>query len=812
MVLSVAAAVGVSTAGPAQAVQYPQATIVSADPQNNTPNVLNGAVKAIVQVGNKIVLGGTFTSVQESGSNKPIQTRTRLLAFDATTGVVDPAFAPVLDGEVSSLAVSADGQSVYVGGYFNNLNGVATKKLTRINLADGTKTAGFKPAVPNSNVRDLRLMANGQLIVAGGFSKLGAVLTSQIGSLNAATGAVTPFLSGLAFAGPLNGGVLTVNKIDVSGDGSKLLGLGNFSTINGAPRSQLFLLDTSGPAAVLSSWQTGFFAPGCAGVFDTYMRDLDISPDGSYAVVTTTGAYGGPSSPCDTQSRWDLTTNASGLMPVWTNVTGGDTTYAVAVTNAAVYVGGHFRWINNPYAGDAAGPGAVPRQGIAALDPANGLPLSWNPGRDRGVGVFDFLASSTGLWVGNDTKKIGGETHQRIAFFPLAGGVTPPANATASLPGTAVLLGRPGAGSDASVLYRVNAAGSALASADDGPDWTADDQAANAFRNSGSNSAYWGGGETADSTVPNTALDRAPLALFDSERWDPGTAGDGNEMQWQFPVAAGTHVSVRLYLIDRCGCTSVAGSRVFTVGIDGNPVAPNLDVNAIAGHNVGTMRSFDVTSDGSVDIDFRHLVENPLINGIEIINKDVPAGTGGPGTADEVRTVGYDGSSAPSAPVTLAGTESWSQARGAFAVDGVVYNGWADGTMTARAFDGSTFGPKSALDLHGSGFISELPNVTGIVYQNSRIYYTLFGNSNLYSRAFTSESRVVGELRSTVGGASALNPAGVAGMFLSGSTLYAADKTDGHLYAVPFTGGLVGGSATTVDSTVDWRSHGTFLR
>ena len=102
--------------------------------------------------------------------------------------------------------------------------------------------------------------------------------------------------------------------------------------------------------------------------------------------------------------------------------------------------------------------------------------------------------------------------------------------------------------------------------------------------------------------------------------------------------------------------------------------------------------------------------------------------------------------------------------------------------------------------------------MTGIVYANSRIYYTLFGDSNLYSRAFTAESRVVGELRTTVAGASALNPVGVAGMFLSGTTLYAADKGDGHLYSVSFSGGVVGGSSTTVDSTVDWRSHGAFVR
>ena len=45
-------------------------------------------------------------------------------------------------------------------------------------------------------------------------------------------------------------------------------------------------------------------------------------------------------------------------------------------------------------------------------------------------------------------------------------------------------------------------------------------------------------------------------------------------------------------------------------------------VAAAGGTNRGTMRSFVVTSDGNVDIDFGRVLENPLIQGIEILGED----------------------------------------------------------------------------------------------------------------------------------------------------------------------------------------------
>ncbi|MFI6518294.1 PKD domain-containing protein [Spirillospora sp. NPDC050679] len=421
-----------ATAPAASAAEHDR--IVSADPVDYTPQVQDGEVKSIVKIGGKIYVAGSFTQVKEPGGNKPVLTRNRLFAFDADTGAIDPAFTPDVDkNEVSVLLPAPDGKSVYAGGNFGYINGVRTFVLARLDAATGAPITSFKPQF-DARVRDLRL-AGGRLYVGGTFAQAGGKARPALATVDPDTGAVDDFVD-VGFAGTQTGdGVTQVYKMDVTPDGSKLVAVGNFSSVSGSVRRQIVMLDLTGPTAQLANWDTVRYADQCSASFDTYMRDIDFAPDGSYFVVTTTGAYGGTTRLCDTHARWETGKTGAGQQPTWVNITGGDTSYAVEITDAAVYVGGHFRWANNPFGNNVEDQGAVSREGIAALDPANGLPFSWNPGRTRGVGVFDLLATEEGLWMGSDTDVAGGETHQKLAMFPLAGGTRVPANATGELPG-----------------------------------------------------------------------------------------------------------------------------------------------------------------------------------------------------------------------------------------------------------------------------------------------------------------------------------------------------------------------------------------
>ena len=63
---------------------------------------------------------------------------------------------------------------------------------------------------------------------------------------------------------------------------SRLAVVGNFRTVNGQQRTQM-RSSTPAPAATLAPWTTNLFDDPCATVFDTYMRDVSISPDSKSA-------------------------------------------------------------------------------------------------------------------------------------------------------------------------------------------------------------------------------------------------------------------------------------------------------------------------------------------------------------------------------------------------------------------------------------------------------------------------------------------------------------------------------------------------
>ena len=821
---------------PAQAVNTAQSHLVSAVPSTATPDINDGTVFALTQVGSRIVVGGTFTSASPHGSSTTVA-RTNILAFDATTGAIDSGFAPTLDGEVEDLAPGPVPNSVYVGGYFNNVNGVKNKGIALLDLTTGKMVTGFKSPSMDGAVYGVRL-ASGRLFIGGTFATVGGVQHQGLATLNPSTGQLDPYLN-VQLAGHHNytgatgqaQGPVGPRAMDISPDGSQLIVIGNFKTADGLARDQIVMVNLGTTPVVSPDWSTlGYTAACFSKAFDSYVRDVDFSPDGSYFVVASTGGSGtnsdGTNSLCDTAARFETSATGSNIRPTWATYSGQDTIASVAITGSVVYIGGHQRWLNNSKGYDYAGEAAVPRPGLGALDPRNGLPFTWNPGRNpRGAGAFALLATANGLYVGSDTEYIGDFTYlrKRVAYFPLAGGGSSSEAGTPSLPANVYLAG--GVGTSSNVLYRVNAGGPTLIASDSGPDWAGDQTDPSPYRNTGSKPASYATVANIDATVPAGT----PPQVFSSERYDPS---GGNEMKWAFSAPTGAQLDVRLYFSNRCTCTSASGSRQFTVAIDGQSFLSNFDIVAAAGDQTGTMRHKTITSDGTVNIDFTHVKENPLVDAIEIVRTD--AGAPPPANNDTLNYRFFDGSTA-GATQSFPASFSWSQIRGAFEVGNTLFYGYADGNLYKRTFDGSAFGSPTLIDPYNDPYWSDvttkdsqgntvyyrgtkpdlygqLNSVTGMAYQSGKLYYTLGGDAKLYSRYFLPESGIVGS--DTFVAPGGVSMANVQGMFLSGGFLYWASRTDGSLHRDAFSAGALSNDTVVSSPSTDgndWRARALFL-
>ncbi|MFI6265500.1 hypothetical protein [Micromonospora sp. NPDC051006] len=444
---TVAAVLAVPTVTSAAVVPTPEpATVVSANPANATPHARDGETRAFAEVGNLVFVGGSFTQIRQTASSAWV-TQRYLFAYDRSTGTISTGFLPVLDGAVNTL-IAGPGGTLIVGGTFKNVNGVARRNLVALNPTTGAIIDSWVGRSDGGTVRDLVLHGN-WLYVAGAFNWLNGTAHAGLGRLNATTGAIDPTFNINATVGR-HSTTSYVWTIDVSPDGGTLAVGGNFLNVNDLPRNQMALIDLTGTPTVLD-WSTEKFVPPCAApaTFVHYVQDVKFGGDGSWFVVGTNGGAGWPAAYCDALVRFETANRGSGQLATWVDFTGNDTVTSVEVADNVIYLGGHFRWLNNPNASDNAGAGAVDRLGIGAVTPATGMPINWNPRRSGGSALPSGASSwgsavpvlwrgSDGLYFGHNSDGMGEEYHGRLGMFPLAGGRTitpknPPTATTGNL-------------------------------------------------------------------------------------------------------------------------------------------------------------------------------------------------------------------------------------------------------------------------------------------------------------------------------------------------------------------------------------------
>ncbi|SCG52780.1 hypothetical protein GA0074704_2833 [Micromonospora siamensis] len=437
-----------ATPASAQVLPAPaSATLVSANPSDLTPHARDGETRAFAQVGDLVIVGGSFTQLRQTASSAWV-TQNYLFAYDRTTGEISSTFRPVLDGAVNTLVAGPNG-TVIVGGAFKTVNGVSRKNLVALNPTSGATVDSWVGRSDGGTVRDLEL--NGDwLYVAGAFNWLNGTAHAGLARVDAATGAIDPTFNVNMSVGR-NTTSPYVWSIDVTPNGDTMVVGGNFMYLNDLPRNQIALVGLEGTPTVLD-WSTQKYVPPCAApaTFIHYVQDVKFGPDGSYFIVGSNGGSGWPTAYCDALVRFETGARGDSQLATWVDFTGNDTITSVEVADGVIYLGGHFRWLNNPNASDKAGPGAIDRLGIAAVTPATGLPVNWNPRRSAsslptgttswGSAVPVLWRGTDGIYFGQNSDAMGNEYHGRLGMFPLSGGRTvTPKNPTTAQAGNLYL-------------------------------------------------------------------------------------------------------------------------------------------------------------------------------------------------------------------------------------------------------------------------------------------------------------------------------------------------------------------------------------
>ncbi|HEY8507282.1 MAG TPA: malectin domain-containing carbohydrate-binding protein [Steroidobacteraceae bacterium] len=255
-------------------------------------------------------------------------------------------------------------------------------------------------------------------------------------------------------------------------------------------------------------------------------------------------------------------------------------------------------------------PPTVPGGLVAAPVSSSQINLSWVGSSDTGTGVAGYRIYRDGVLVGTSTTTTFSDTGlapnteyiYRVSAFD---GAVPPNESAQSAPATATTFS---SGGGTGVVIRVNAGGPAFTD-HLGREWVAD---------TGFNT-----GNTTD-FGPVIIAGTVDADLYRTERWDPPAAP---ELSYSFAVPNGTYL-VRLHFADNYWGTQFVGARVFDVRIENQLVHDDIDVFAEAGGSAALIKSATVVvTDGQINIEFVHQVENPIINALEIIQQDVTPDT-----------------------------------------------------------------------------------------------------------------------------------------------------------------------------------------
>ncbi|HKF90153.1 MAG TPA: DNRLRE domain-containing protein [Acidimicrobiia bacterium] len=343
----------------------------------------NGRVSAIVQVGDTIILGGTFTEIRDGGGyGANALPRNNIAAFNATTKTPLSNWAPNVNGSVQALVPSADETRVFLGGKFTNISGSSRGRLAAVSVATGAVDTTFKPPAVGAEVKALAV-AGSKVYAGGQFEYVGGSTgpkRARLAAFDATTGVLDPIWTPAADH--------AVYALAVSADRARIFAGGAFDVVSGLSRLNLAKLSAS-DGAVDPAWHPDPNSPVLA------------------LATTATGVFAAGGGSANAFAAYDPATGSQR----WIRHSNGDF-QAVAVSGNIVYAGGHY----DTFEGEL-------RRKLVALDTATGaLRKAWKPifpTSSAEWGGIWALSAHAGrvLAVGGDFMTVSAAQQQHYAQF-----------------------------------------------------------------------------------------------------------------------------------------------------------------------------------------------------------------------------------------------------------------------------------------------------------------------------------------------------------------------------------------------------------
>lgn len=369
---------------------------VSIRPNGRPTYEINEQAVAVLTIGDVVYVGGEFQNIRKGGifaapANKYIA------AFNRNTGEPIQGFNIVLDGKVHALAASANEDTLYIGGSFNNADGQSRKNFAAYDIVNGNATLsslrlkrdGINIS-SNAQVRDIAVTSN-RLYLGGAFTKFGGNEDhAYVAAFDRDSGEIVK-----TFKPRPN---KLVNSIIAGGDEGLWIG-GEFLRLNGVTTVGLALVDPNTGALDSSSPIVPYPVIDLAAT----STQLFVASGGQNRENRFTGNVAGAFNRTTLEKQWELQ--------------GDGNVQAVDVDEGRyVYFGGHYqryRYFRN----DETDPNGIWVTGgeqierLSRHDKTTGeIDFTWLPFVDGIRSVNGIDVTENALYIVGDFLKVGGDT------------------------------------------------------------------------------------------------------------------------------------------------------------------------------------------------------------------------------------------------------------------------------------------------------------------------------------------------------------------------------------------------------------------